>query len=197
MKTKKTARAVFLDRDGTINRMVYYPEHGIADSPFVPKQLVLLPRVHRALKLLRNKGFLLILVSNQPGLAKGYITEENFRKIDRRLDELLAKEGVVLDKKYYSFYHRDAVHKKYKKGAHLRKPKPGMLEVAAKKYGIKLKSTYFIGDDKKDILAGKKAGCKTVLVLSGKSSRESMKDWAQKPDHIFENLLEAVRSLTK
>ena len=194
MKTKKTARAVFLDRDGTINRMVYYPEHGIADSPFVPKQLVLLPRVHRALKLLRNKGFLLILVSNQPGLAKGYITEENFRKIDRRLDELLAKEGVVLDKKYYSFYHRDAVHKKYKKGAHLRKPKPGMLFLAAREHGIDLARSYMVGDGAVDIRAGRAAGCRTVFVGSLKPELRQYLSGAV-PDIVAPGLLEAAKKI--
>ena len=185
---------MFLDRDGTINRMVYYPEHGIADSPFVPNQLRLLPGVHRALKLLKKKGFLLILVSNQPGLAKGYISEENFRKIDCRLDDLLSREGVVLDKKYYSFYHKDAVRKKYKKDAHLRKPKPGMLLLAAKEHGIDLSQSYIVGDGVVDIKAGEAAGCTTVFVGSLKPELRQYLSGAV-PDIVAPGLLEAAKKI--
>lgn len=191
---RKLARAVFLDRDGTINKMVYYPEHGIADSPFVPTQMVLLPRVHKALKLLKKKGFLLVLVSNQPGLAKGHISEKNFRKIDSRLDELLAKEGVMFDKKYYSFYHKDAVHKKYRKAAHLRKPKPGMLFLAAKEHNIDLFKSYMVGDGVVDIKAGASAGCKTVFVGSLKPELWEYLKGAV-PDIVAADLLEAAKKI--
>lgn len=191
---RKLARAVFLDRDGTINRMVYYPEHGIADSPFVPSQLKLLPGVHTALRRLRKKGFLLILVSNQPGVAKGHISEENFRKIDQKLDELLAEEGVVLDRKYYSFYHKDAVHKKYKNGAHLRKPKPGMLLLAAREHCIDLARSYMVGDGAVDIKAGKAAGCKTVFVGSLKPELWKYLKGAV-PDILAKDLMEAARKI--
>ena len=194
MKAKKPSRAVFLDRDGTINRMVYYPEHGIADSPFVPSQLKLLPRVHQALKLLKKKGFLLILVSNQPGIAKGHMSEVNFRKIDKRLDWLLAEEGVVLDRKYYSFYHKDALHKKYKTGAHLRKPRPGMLLLAAKEHGIDLKRSYMVGDGAVDMKAGKAAGCRTVFVGSLKPELWKFLGGAL-PDMAAPDLLAAAKKI--
>ncbi len=194
MKAKKPSRAVFLDRDGTINRMVYYPEHGIADSPFVPSQLALLPKVHQALKLLRKKGFLLILVSNQPGIAKGHMSEENFRKIDRRLDSLLAKEGVVLDRKYYSFYHKEAKKPEYRKGAHLRKPKPGMLLLAAKEHSIDLKRSYMVGDGAVDMKAGMAAGCRTVFVGSLKPELWKFLKGAV-PDIVAPDLLGAARKI--
>ena len=89
---KNLRRAVFLDRDGTLNRLVYYPDHGFVDSPFVPSQVSLIPGAARALCMLRKKGFLLVLVSNQPGVAKGNMNKKAFEQIDKKLDSLLAKK---------------------------------------------------------------------------------------------------------
>jgi D-glycero-D-manno-heptose 1,7-bisphosphate phosphatase len=159
-------KAIFLDRDGTINKMVYYPEEGLLDCPFVPSQFELLPRVGAALRMLRKKGYLLIVVSNQGGLAKGTILKRDFEAIDRKMDVLLKKEGVVIDSKHYAFYHKDGVVKAYAKDARLRKPNPGMILDAAKKYSINLKQSYMIGDGVVDMRAGGAAGCTTIFLGS-------------------------------
>ena len=194
MDAKKPCRAVFLDRDGTINRMVYYPEHGIVDSPFVPSQLELLPDVPQALRLLRRKGFLLILASNQPGIAKGHISEADFWKMERRLDRLLARQGARLDAKYYSFYHGDAKSAKYRKGASLRKPRPGMLLSAARELGIDLSRSYMVGDGAVDVQAGRAAGCRTVFV--GRLKPEMLERLGGAlPDIVAPGLLAAAKKI--
>ena len=187
-------KAVFLDRDGTINKMVYYPEEGLVDCPFIPSQFELLPRVGEALRLLRKKGYLLILVSNQGGLAKGTIKEKDFEEIDGKLDMLLKKEQVALDVKYYAFYHKDGKIKKYDKDAHFRKPNPGMLLEAAKILDIDLNKSYMIGDGVVDIKAGKAAGCKTIFLGSLKPELYKYLDGAM-PDMVCSELSEAAKKV--
>ena len=89
-------KAVFLDRDGVINELVYYPEHGIIDSPFTVEQVRLLSGVGEAIKRFQQMGYKVILVSNQPGIAKGSLCEETFEEIRKRMKEELAKEGLLL-----------------------------------------------------------------------------------------------------
>jgi len=187
-------KAIFLDRDGTINKMVYYPEDGLLDCPFIPSQFELLPRVGQALRLLREKGYLLIVVSNQGGLAKGTITERNFLDINKKMIKLLKSEGVTLDDFYYAFFHKDGKVKKFKKDAHLRKPSPGMLLEAAKKYNIDMKQSYMIGDGVVDIKAGKAAGCKTIFLGSLKPGLFKYLDGAM-PDYVCPDLFEAVEKV--
>ena len=82
---RKLRRAVFLDRDGTINRLVYYEDHGFVDSPFHLSQVKLIPGAARAMKLLKNKGFMLVMVSNQPGVAKGNMGKKAFTAISKKI----------------------------------------------------------------------------------------------------------------
>ena len=178
---------LLIDRDGVINK----DPGGWTKTNYVTewKDFHFVPGTLEALKILKEKGVKVIVASNQGGVNKGLYTQEQLNRVNELMLKEIRKSGGEVEEVNYCI-HKD------EDNCSCRKPKPGMLEVAAKKYGIELKSTYFIGDDKKDILAGRKAGCKTVLVLSGKSSRESIKDWTEKPDHIFENLLEAVNWLT-
>ena len=194
--TKKTKlkRAVFLDRDGTINHMVYYHEHGIVDSPFIPSQFRLLPRVIPALRLMQKKGFLLVLVSNQPGIAKGNIRKKDFEAINEKMDVLLARGGVKLDAKHYSFFHKDAISEDYRKGAHLRKPRPGMILEAAKRHNIDVRHSYMIGDGVVDIKAGKAAGCQTVFLGNLKPELWRYFEDAM-PDIVCRDLFDAAKKI--
>ena len=101
-------KAVFLDRDGVINELIYYREHGIIDSPFMVEQFRLLPGVGEAIKKFHDVGYKVILVSNQPGIAKGHMSEETFNKIREKMEEELTKEGAFLDGEYYCFHHPEA-----------------------------------------------------------------------------------------
>ena len=90
-------KAIFLDRDGVVNELVYFPEQGIIDSPFTPDQFCLCPGVPLAIKRFQNKGYKVIIVSNQPGIAKGHMTPNNFDRIDVKMKAQLGEGGVSLD----------------------------------------------------------------------------------------------------
>jgi len=157
-------RAVFLDRDGVINELIYYPEQGIVDSPFTAEQLRLLPGTGGAINELRKLGFAIVVISNQPGIAKGNLTEEAFEKIRQKMEKELGKEDTFLDGEYYCFHHPEAKLDKLKINCECRKPKPGLLLQAAKEMDIDLKKSWMIGDGLTDIKAGKSAGCRTALL---------------------------------
>ena len=118
-------KAVFLDRDGVINELLYYQEHGIIDSPFTVEQFKLLPGAGEAIRKLREGGFKTIVASNQPGIAKGYISQEAFDKIRAKMKDELAKEGAFLDGDYYCFHHPQGMVESLTVNCECRKPKPG------------------------------------------------------------------------
>jgi len=192
---EKLKRAVFLDRDGTINKLVYYPDHGVVDSPFLPSQLILLPGAAKAIARLGKKGFFLVLASNQPGVAKGNMSRKDFDAIGRKLDALLAKEGVRLDAKYYCRHHPNAKLARFRKKCACRKPKAGMLLAAAKKHGIDLKRSFMVGDGINDAKAGRKAGCTTVFVGHFKPELWRYFKGGKKPDIVAKDLLSAEKMI--
>ena len=187
-------RAVFLDRDGVINELVYHQEQEVIDSPFTPGQFKLIPGVTEALKALHSAGYLTILVSNQPGIAKGHMTIKNLELIKQKMSSELNREGAVLDGEYYCLNHHDAVVEKYRVLCDCHKPLPGLLFKAAREKGIDLQQSWLIGDNLSDIQAGKAAGCRTILI--GTMKCELCRLMSEKnvfPDKIFGNLAEAVR----
>lgn len=157
-------RAVFLDRDGVINELVYHREQGIVDSPFTVGQFRLLPGVGEAIRKLRETDYRLVLVSNQPGIAKGNMSEETFQEIRQKMKEELSKEGVSLDGEYYCFHHPEAKVETLRVNCGCRKPKPGLLLQAAKDMDIDLSRSWMIGDGLTDVKAGKQVGCRTILL---------------------------------
>ena len=189
-------KSVFLDRDGVISELVYSPEQGIIDSPFTAEQFRLLPGVGEAIKKLRAIGYRVILVSNQPGIAKGNLSEETFEEIRKKMEEELAKEGAFLDGEYYCFHHPEAKVERLKTKYECRKPKPGLLLQAAQDLDIDLSQSWMIGDGLTDVKAGKEAGCRTILL--GKMKCELchlMDEEDARPDAICSNLLETTRIL--
>lgn len=173
--------ALFLDRDGVIN-----------EDPvqFVtrPEELRLLPQAARAIARFNARGIPVVVCSNQSGVAKGLYTLETLQRISERLQQLLAEYGAHIDAFYYC-PHDDA------DGCDCRKPKPGLLLRAAQEHGIDLERSVFVGDSWRDIQAGRAAGVKTVLVLSGHVKREllaSAEGTQPTPDHIAEDLSEAT-----
>ncbi len=192
---KKLRRAVFLDRDGTLNRLVYYEGLGVVDSPFLPSQLSLMPGAAKAMVRLRKKGFLLVLASNQPGVAKGNMKKKDFEAIDRKLDLLLARQGASFDAKYYCQHHPKAKLAAFRKNCDCRKPKPGMLLEAAKKHGIDMLRSYIVGDGINDIKAGRRAGCKTVFVGHFKPELWGYFKGGKRPDIVAKDILAAERRI--
>jgi D-glycero-D-manno-heptose 1,7-bisphosphate phosphatase len=187
----KNYRAILLDRDGIINEMVYYPDHGLVDSPFVPSQYVLVDGIGKVLQGLKAGGFKLIVVSNQPGIAKRRFTMGTFRRVQAKMRRLLAAEGVELDAEYYCFHHPMGRVAKYRVDCDCRKPKPGMLLRAAKEHAISLRDSVMVGDGLSDVLAGKSAGCTTVLVANMNSFLAKLiGEQRSEPTYVARNLIE-------
>ena len=191
-------RAVFLDRDGVINAMVYNPEHGIVDSPTNVDQFRLLPGAGEAIKGIKEMGFLAVVISNQPGIAKGKFSLEVLQAIDKKMNKEISELGTRLDGVYYCLDHPDAVNKEYRKNSPCRKPNPGLLLKAAEELEIDLASSYMVGDGLIDVQAGKRAGCKTILLGRVKCDLcRMMEDLDAKPDLIAFNLSQAVELIEK
>jgi len=191
-------KAVFVDRDGVINELIYYQEQGIVDSPFTVEQFRLLPVVGEAIKKLHAMDYKVILVSNQPGIAKGSLSEEAFEEIRNRMKEELAKEGAFLDGEYYCFHHPEAKVDKLKANCECRKPKPGLLVQAAQDMDIDLPQSWMIGDNLTDIKAGKGAGCRTILLSRMKCELCRLMDEEDvRPDAITSNLGKAAQIILK
>jgi D,D-heptose 1,7-bisphosphate phosphatase len=178
-------KAIFLDRDGTLIEDPGYLNH--------PEQVNLLEGVAEALIELRAMGYMLIVVTNQSAVARGIVSEKILGEIHNRLRQLLTERGAYLDQIYYCPYHPDGVVPKYRKESEWRKPNPGMLLAAADDMDIDLSQSWNIGDSSRDIEAGLRAGCKTILVtrLSRYKTNYGRPDEA-KPDYKGVNMKEAV-----
>jgi D-glycero-D-manno-heptose 1,7-bisphosphate phosphatase len=162
-------RAAFLDRDGVLNALLYHQDVGIVDSPFTSAQFSVLPRVPEAIRLLNNLGLVVIIISNQPGIAKEHFDEAMLCKFDEKLRTSLSEHGAHVDATYYCLHHPDAIVKRLRKRCTGRKPGIGMLVQAARDFGISLPESYMVGDGLNDIEAGARAGCRTIFLGSWKA----------------------------
>lgn len=157
---KNKQKAVFLDRDGTINKYVGFLRN-IDDFE-------LLYGAANAIKKINDSGYLVIVVTNQPVIARGEVTFEQLEEIHKKMETLLGKEGAYLDKIYFCPHHPHKGYKgeveELKYNCECRKPKPGMLLKAAKDFNIDLAMSWMIGDSESDIKAGIAAGCQTALI---------------------------------
>ena len=174
--------AIFLDRDGVINKEVNYLSNP-DDFEFIEGSI-------EALKILMDKKYLLIVISNQAGIARGYFTEEDVEKIHGKMINILKENDVILDDIFYCPHHPD-----FTEECECRKPKPGMIFKARDKYNINLKKSYMVGDTLKDIEAGHNAQCFTVLVLTGYGIEERNKIGTIQPDFVYKTLLEFAKNL--
>ena len=191
-------KAVFLDRDGVINELIYHQEQGIIDSPFTVEQFRLLPGAGEAIKSFHEMGYRVVLVSNQPGIAKGSLSEETFGEIRGKMREALAEEGASVDGEYYCFHHPEAKVERLKANCECRKPKPGLLLQATQDMDIDLSHSWMIGDGLTDVKAGKGAGCGTILLGRMKCELCHLMDEDDaRPNAIASNLNEAAQSVLK
>lgn len=173
-------KAIFLDRDGTINKYVGF----LRDI----EEFQLIDGVAEAIKKINNSGYLAIIVTNQPVIARGEVSYEELDKIHKKLETELGLKGAYIDRLYYCPHHPHKGYEgeisKLKIDCSCRKPKPGMLIKAAKDFNIDLSNSWMVGDSENDILAGKNAGCKTVLIGKGKYGQEltvaSIKEFVEK-----------------
>lgn len=180
--------AIFLDRDGVLN-----PEKGFLTRW---QDYELLPSVAEAVKELNRRRWPVIVVTNQSGLARNLMTETDLRLIHNRLDQLLAERGAWVDDLYYCPHHPDKGYPEenpaLKVVCSCRKPAPGMLLLAAERHNIYLQGSWMIGDARRDIEAGRAAGCSVIGVRTGFACRDAI--WP--PDVFCSDLAEAVRFLT-
>ena len=177
-------RAVFLDKDGTL----------IEDVPYNvdPKKIVLAPGAVEGLTALHESGYSLVIVSNQSGVARGLFPEPALREVERTLRRMLAEFGVPLAGFYYCPHHPDGTVASQAIICPCRKPAPGLLRRAADELGIELARSWMVGDILDDIEAGRRAGCRTVLIDNGNET-----EWHggkhRRPHYVAADLSEAAR----
>ncbi len=148
---QKKRKAVFLDRDGIINQKPQ--EHDYVKSW---KEFKFIPGIEELIKAAKEEGYLVIVITNQRGIARGLVSREVVEKIHEKMVASLKKKGAIIDAIYYCPHD-------IKDHCNCRKPKPGMILQAAKEFNIDLKNSIVIGDSESDIMAGKAVGCKTFL----------------------------------
>jgi D-glycero-D-manno-heptose 1,7-bisphosphate phosphatase len=181
--------AVFLDRDGVINEDWFNPATGEWESPLHPDDLVLRPGVLDAIARLRDLGFRLFLVSNQPSYAKGKCRLEDLQAVQARLKTLLDGRGVGFDAFYYSYSHPESVVPELGEDAIFdRKPEPWFLFQARDRFGIDLAASWMIGDRDSDVTCGRRAGTRTIQVANPRGTKAGKAD----PDARAAGLPEAV-----
>ena len=176
-------KAVFIDRDGVVNK---YP----GDKLYVTslKKFKILPGVKKGIALLSKAGFDIFIASNQAGVGKGLYSLKTLNSITAKMLSDISKRGGKITKVYYCIHRKD-------ERCSCRKPKPGMLKSAAREFKLSLKDSYFIGDTIRDVFTAKNAGCKSILVFSGKEKLKNMENWEITPDLVFKDLLEASKFL--
>lgn len=182
-------KAVFLDRDGTINSDKY----GYIRSP---EQFKLFDFSSKAIKMLKDSGFSVFLVTNQSGIARGFFSYDDLDKIHQKMQQTLSSDNAEIDDIFISPFHKNGIVSPFNISHRDRKPDLGMFEKALSKYRFSIKNSFMIGDSRKDIIFGKNAGLKTILVLTGNGTEEFIKrrnHWTSKPDFIVPNLLSAAK----
>ena len=173
---KKRAKAVFIDRDGVLIRDAHYLSS--------VSQIRMYKGAPQALRILRDAGFKIVVVTNQSGVARGYFTEADVRKVHAELKRRLGKGGGRWDAVYFSPHGPDSKHS-------WRKPGTGMLLAATRKLGLDLKGSYMIGDKTSDTECARRAGCASILVRTGKGGRDKL--YKAKPGVVRRDVLAAAR----
>lgn len=182
--------AVFLDRDGVLNEMVYDSSHGLLDSPRRAEQVVPMRHASEVVQGLRELGYKIIVVTNQPGIAKGTLTLDELNAVHDRLGQALAP--AFWDALEFCPHHPD-----YGVACACRKPGPGMLFKAAAMEGIDLAKSWMVGDGLVDVQAGRAAGCRTILVTKLKVNvvERFFEMEGAEPDFVAGHLLEVLECI--
>lgn len=181
------AKAIFLDKDGTlVDDLAYNVD---------PGRIVLSRHAGAGLRLFSRLGYLLIVVSNQPGVAQGRFAESALPAVRRRLERLLCREGVRLTDFYYCPHDVKGAVAAYAKACSCRKPLPGMLLRAAAEHDIDLDASWMVGDILHDIEAGIRAGCRTVLIDNGNETEWQLSP-LRTPDFVAPDLHACARLIT-
>jgi D-glycero-D-manno-heptose 1,7-bisphosphate phosphatase len=186
-------RAVFIDRDGVITD---FGDYSLEKRDFLIRKqdIRFFPKTAEAIRLLNQANIEVIVVTNQPQIAMGIITEENANEINEEISRQLREQGAKIDAFYYCPHHPKGIIEKYSFECDCRKPKPGLLFKASKERGINLSESYMVGDRIADIKAGNLAGCKkTIGVRTGYACDDGFKDAV--PDEIVDTFYDASQKI--
>lgn len=181
-------RAVFLDRDGTINVDKHYL-HKVEEFEFIPG-------APAAIRRLNDAGFLVVVVTNQSGVARGYFSMEAVERLHRHLQGQLEAVGAWVDGFYICPHHPSEGQGAYRRDCCCRKGAPGMLLQAASELGIDLKRSFMVGDKVADVEAGRGAGCRPLMVLTGYGRQDRLSAQAAGAD-VFDDLAAAVSAIVE
>jgi D-glycero-D-manno-heptose 1,7-bisphosphate phosphatase len=179
-------RAIFLDRDGTLNKDVGYPNSIEAIEVY--------PYTYEAVRRIKGAGFLAVVVTNQSGIGRGLIQEKRLRDIHQKMLDLFIKNNAPLDGIYYCPHYINSVNPEYRKDCTCRKPNPGMALKAAEDLNIQLEGSYMVGDKMEDIEFGLNFDATPVLLLTGHGQKalQKLADKNLQPAYVAKDLLEAV-----
>ncbi|MBW1790188.1 MAG: HAD-IIIA family hydrolase, partial [Deltaproteobacteria bacterium] len=184
--------AVFIDRDGTINEQMGYINH--------PGRFVLLPGTARAIKMLKDSDRLVIVVSNQSGVARGYFPIQLVHDVHRMMTDLLAREDTGVDGVYFCPHHPGGTVDEYRKSCECRKPATGLIQAAKAQFRIDMSGSYVIGDRLSDMELAERCGLRGILVKTGYGAGEIqylLPTSSVTPWRIAENLLDAARVIVR
>lgn len=187
-------KAVFLDRDGVINPLVYNPLTGEYESPHYIEDFSIYPEVVSALKKLNALGYQLFLVSNQPSYAKGKTSLENIKSIHSIMEKFFLEQGIEFKQYYYCYHHPNGIIPEYSTLCDCRKPNNRFLKEAQDNFGVDFNSSWFVGDQDSDMECGKSVGLKTILLINKNSAK---KRGNSNPDYTSVNLTDAVKIIEK
>lgn len=179
-------RAVFLDRDGTLVHPRHYPSR--------PEDLHLYNNIGPGLRDIQRAGFRLVVITNQAGIARGYFTEADLKRMHEHLVRELERLDVRLDAIYYCPHHPEGVIRELAMRCNCRKPQPGMLLKAAEDLDLDLQHCWFIGDILDDVEAGNRAGCRTILVDLGTETIPEQR--LRRPNFVTQDTLHALQIIT-
>ncbi len=184
-------KAVFLDRDGTINRDVGYP------NSF--RQIEIFPYSFEAVRKINDSGLLAVIITNQSGVGRGLIAEDNLHDIHQKMEAAFAEHNAHFDGIYYCPHYLLSSIPEYKKGCSCRKPFPGMAFQAAKDLNIDLTKSYMVGDKVEDVQFGLNIKAQPILLLTGfgRKSLIKLREEGIRPAHAAKNLLTAVNWILK
>jgi D-glycero-D-manno-heptose 1,7-bisphosphate phosphatase len=179
-------KACFLDRDGVLIKEINYLSS--------PDQVNVYPETIQALRLLKENNYVIIVVTNQAGVARGFFAENSVPKVHNEIDRQLKQFNLQIDHYYYCPHHPDGSVEKYAINCDCRKPMPGMILQAAKEYNLDLNASFLIGDKISDLLSAENAGCLGILVETG-YGQKNKKEAIAKGFSVFSNIEQAVLSL--
>jgi len=183
-------KAVFFDRDGVINKLVFNPKTGEYEPPHSPEDFIFKDDAIEALRKLQNNNYRLFIISNQPDFAKGKTSLENLKRVHSYFEEQLKENSIVFSSFYYCYHHPSGIIKEYAVNCSCRKPGTLFVEKAIGDYNINVLYSWFIGDRDSDILCGKNSGLSTILINNKESVNYTGKS---EPDFVRNNLTEAIK----